>query len=61
VLWLDALVMNRDRTPGNPNIVVAQGRSWLVDHGAAPPFHYDWSSVTEALTVSERPSTTEQE
>jgi hypothetical protein len=47
VLWLDALVMNRDRTPRNPNIVVAQGRSWLVDHGASLPFQYDWSSVTE--------------
>jgi hypothetical protein len=47
VLWLDALVMNRDRTPRNPNIVIAQDRPWLVDHGAALPFQYDWSSVSE--------------
>ena len=47
VLWLDALVMNRDRTPRNPNIVIAQGRPWLVDHGASLPFQYDWSTVTE--------------
>jgi len=47
VLWLDALVMNRDRTPQNPNIVIAQGRPWLVDHGAALPFQYDWSAVSE--------------
>lgn len=47
VLWLDALVMNPDRTPGNPNVLVAEGRSWLIDHGAALPFQYAWSAVTE--------------
>lgn len=47
VLWLDALVMNRDRTPRNPNVLVSGRRAWLVDHGAALPFHFDWRRVTE--------------
>lgn len=47
VLWLDALVMNRDRTPSNPNLMVCQNRLWVIDHGAALPFQYHWSKVTE--------------
>jgi len=47
VLWLDALVMNVDRTPRNPNILMERGKPWLVDHGAALPFQYDWSAVSE--------------
>jgi hypothetical protein len=54
VLWLDALVMNRDRTPRNPNLFVAEGRTWLGDHGAALPFHFDWSKVTEDAPRSPR-------
>lgn len=47
VLWLDALVLNPDRTPRNPNILFSEREAWLVDHGAALPFHYNWRSVTE--------------
>jgi HipA-like protein len=47
VLWLDALVMNVDRTPRNPNVLVGRGRRWLIDHGAALPFQYNWAKVTE--------------
>lgn len=47
VLWLDALVLNSDRTPRNPNVLIAEGRPWLIDHGAALPFQYDWTAVTE--------------
>jgi hypothetical protein len=35
VVWLDALVMNLDRTPRNPNLLTWHGRTWLIDHGAA--------------------------
>ena len=35
VVWFDALVMNVDRTPRNPNLLVWHGRLWLIDHGAA--------------------------
>jgi HipA-like protein len=47
VLWLDALVLNPDRTPENPNILVWQREPWLIDHGACLPFQYRWSAVTE--------------
>jgi len=47
ILWLDGLVMNPDRTHQNPNILLWHGGPWLVDHGAALSFHYDWSAVTE--------------
>jgi hypothetical protein len=35
IVWFDALVMNVDRTPRNPNLLVWHGRTWLIDHGAA--------------------------
>jgi hypothetical protein len=35
VVWLDALVMNVDRTPRNPNLLMWHGRLFLIDHGAA--------------------------
>ena len=40
-------MLNPDRTPRNPNILVSRRQAWLVDHGAALPFHYNWRSVTE--------------
>lgn len=47
VLWLDALVMNPDRTPFNTNVLLARGQPWLIDHGAALGFQYDWARVSE--------------
>jgi hypothetical protein len=42
VVWFDALVMNLDRTPRNPNLLSWHGRTWLIDHGAALyPQHSD--------------------
>lgn len=35
VVWFDALVMNLDRTPRNPNLLTWHDRTWLIDHGAA--------------------------
>src|SRR3712207_5945307 len=35
VVWLDALMLNVDRTPRNPNLLVWHGRLWLIDFGAA--------------------------
>lgn len=48
IVWLDALVLNPDRTPQSPNVLVWHGRPWLIDHGACLSFHYDWDAVTEA-------------
>ncbi|MGO9835021.1 MAG: HipA family kinase [Polyangiaceae bacterium] len=47
ILWLDGLIMNPDRTPRNPNILLWHGQPWLIDHGAALPFHFDWRGVSE--------------
>lgn len=47
ILWLDALVMNLDRSAQNPNILLWNERPWLIDHGACLSFQYDWASVTE--------------
>jgi hypothetical protein len=35
VVWFDALTLNVDRTPRNPNLLVWHGHLWLIDHGAA--------------------------
>jgi hypothetical protein len=51
VRWLDWLVLNPDRSPANPNIMVEGRRLWLIDHGAALPFHHDWAAVTEATPL----------
>lgn len=44
VVWLDALTLNVDRTPRNPNLLTWHGRTWLIDHGAALYRHHadDW-------------------
>lgn len=47
VLWLDAWVMNLDRSAANPNLLVAGRNLWLIDHGSALPFQHDWASVDE--------------
>ncbi|MGD1949136.1 MAG: HipA family kinase [Leptolyngbyaceae cyanobacterium] len=47
VLWLDALVMNVDRTIWNPNLMRSHSHVWVIDHGAALPFQYRWSTVVE--------------
>lgn len=50
LVWLDALVINPDRTHRNPNLLIHERTPWLIDHGAALYAHYDWASVTEAST-----------
>jgi hypothetical protein len=49
VVWFDALVMNLDRTPRNPNLLTWHGRTWLIDHGAALyPQHSDGGLAASA-------------
>ena len=48
IVWLDAFVMNPDRTARNPNLMWYRGELWLIDHGAALAFQYSWTDVTEA-------------
>jgi hypothetical protein len=35
IVWFDALVLNVDRTPRNPNMLRWHDELWLIDHGAA--------------------------
>ncbi len=35
IVWFDALVMNVDRTPRNPNLLRWHRKLYLIDHGAA--------------------------
>ena len=53
ILWLDRFVMNPDRTARNTNLLWWENRLWLIDHGAALGFQYDWSSVSESSTRSQ--------
>lgn len=47
ILWLDRLVLNPDRTANNPNLLWWADQLWLIDHGAALGFQYDWQRVLE--------------
>jgi hypothetical protein len=47
ILWLDRLVLNPDRTASNPNVLWWADHLWLIDHGAALGFQYDWHGVRE--------------
>jgi len=55
VLWLDALVMNPDRTAANTNILLSNGQAWLIDHGASLSFQYDWARVSEDSPRADSP------
>lgn len=48
IVWLDAFVMNPDRTARNTNLMFYRDDLWLIDHGAALAFQYAWSDVTES-------------
>jgi hypothetical protein len=47
VVWFDWWVMNPDRTPRSPNLMIRRSRVWLIDHGSALVFHHKWAAVTE--------------
>lgn len=52
VVWLDALVTNPDRSARNPNLMIWEGRPWLIDHGAALYAHHNWATVDEARALA---------
>ncbi len=54
IVWFDALVLNVDRTPRNPNLLCWHRKLWLIDHGASLYFHHAWDSA-EAATRSRFP------
>jgi hypothetical protein len=45
IVWLDALLMNVDRTARNTNMLTWRNELWMIDHGASLYFHhsgYNW-------------------
>lgn len=48
IVWLDALLMNVDRTPRNTNMLMWNKELWLIDHGASLYFHHNWPHWQEA-------------
>ena len=47
IVWLDALLMNMDRSVRNTNMLMWHKDLWLIDHGAALYFHHSWSNWEE--------------
>ena len=43
IVWLDALLMNVDRTCRNTNMLLWHKELWLIDHGASLYFHHSWN------------------
>src|SRR5579875_2311130 len=52
IVWLDALLMNVDRTVRNTNMLMWHKELWLIDHGASLYFHHTWNNWKEQ---SEKP------
>lgn len=42
IVWLDAFLMNVDRTAKNTNMLTWRRQLWLIDHGASLYFHHTW-------------------
>lgn len=47
IVWFDAFTMNVDRTARNTNMLLVNGRLWLIDHGAALYIHHTWGNWRE--------------
>jgi hypothetical protein len=47
IVWLDALLMNVDRTARNTNMLTWHKELWLIDHGASLYFHHSWENWQE--------------
>jgi hypothetical protein len=47
VVWLDAFLMNVDRTARNTNMLIWQKELWMIDNGAALYFHHSWDNWEE--------------
>ena len=49
IVWLDALLMNVDRTVRNTNMLMWHKELWLIDHGASLYFHHSWDNWQEQM------------
>ncbi len=50
IVWLDAFIMNIDRTVKNTNILIWHKELWLIDHGSSLYFHYTWEDWKQKIT-----------
>ena len=51
IVWLDALIMNMDRTVRNTNMLYWNRELWLIDHGASLFFHHSWAAPANQLAL----------
>ena len=49
IVWFDAYLTNVDRTARNTNLLMCDGRVWLIDHGAALYVHHRWTAWRERI------------
>lgn len=49
IVWLDALIMNVDRTARNTNMLIWHKELWLIDHGASLYFHHSWDNWDQQM------------
>jgi hypothetical protein len=49
IVWFDAYLTNPDRTIRNTNLLVWDGRVWLIDHGSAVFMHHRWEGWRERI------------
>jgi len=54
-VWLDALTLNVDRTPRNPNLLVWHRRLYGIDHGAALYMQHRWEDALRDAEHARRP------
>lgn len=50
IVWMDAFLMNVDRTARNTNMLIWHRELWLIDHGACLYFHHAWDNWRDAIT-----------
>lgn len=48
IVWLDAFLVNVDRSRQNPNMMIWNHQLWLIDHGASLYFHHSGRDPEEA-------------
>lgn len=50
IVFLDALLMNVDRTVRNTNMLIWHQELWLIDHGASLYFHHSWDNWEDYIS-----------
>lgn len=49
IVWLDAYILNVDRTIRNTNMLWWNNECWLIDHGSSLYFHHNWHDRAKAI------------